>query len=125
MKRTASGIAIAHRVFAHEDFDHTANILLQLLNNAQRQFAGAKRHLYLDIDGHRNSAGGFDDDMLELQSKFMAEFLIQFLTRADTPLGSFQNPNPQNDKIPEEMQLIRVDRPPSGGLDQSAIKPRF
>lgn len=125
MKNPAGGIAIAHRVFAHEDFDHTAHILLRLLDNAQRKFPGAKRHLYLEIDGHRNSEGGFDDDMLELQSKFMAEFLIQFLTRVETPLGAFQNPNPQNDSIPEQLDLIRIDRPLSGGLGQSAIDSRF
>jgi hypothetical protein len=119
MKNPASPIAIAHRVLAHEDFDHTVQILLKLLSKAQREFPGAKRSLFLEIDGHRNSNGGFDDDMLELQSKFMEEVLLQFLTRVVTPLAEFKNPKPQTNVIPEELNLIRVDPPPpgTGGLE--------
>jgi len=124
MKNPADSIAIAHRVLAHEDFDRTAQILLNLLNNAQRKFPAAKRCLHLEIDGHRDSLGRFDQDMLELQSKFMAEFLIQFLTRAETPLAVIQNPNSQNNQIPEELHLFKVD-PPLGGQGESKTKPRF
>jgi len=125
MKNPSNNIAIAHLVLAHENFDRTAQILLQLLSEAQHQHPGKKRYLFLKIDGHRNSNGGFDDDMHELQSKFMAEFLIQFLTRVETPLGTFQNPNPQNDEIPERLDLVQVDRPAPGGSDEFKIKPRF
>ena len=125
MKDPADAIAIAHRVLAHEDFNRSAQILLVLLIKAQRQYPGKKRSLYLEIDGHRNSGGGFDDDMLELQSKFMGEFLIQFLTSAETPLGAFQNPNPQNNEIPESLDLIKFDRPSSDGPDEFKPKPRF
>ena len=126
MKNPAGPIAIAHRVLAHEDFDQTAHILLKLLGNAQRQFPGAKRSLFLEIDGHRNSNGGFDDDMLELQSKFIEEFLLQFTTRVVTPLAEFKNPDFQNDQVPEELHLVRVDRPPpSDGSGESGLKRRF
>ncbi len=101
MRGPADAIAIAHRVHAHEDFSRTAQILLVLLVKAQRQYPGKKRCLYLEIDGHRNSEKGFDDDMFELQIKFMAEFLIQYLTHAESPLGALENPNPQNNEIPE------------------------
>src|SRR5436309_1176620 len=112
MNQPTGPIAIAHRVLAHENFDRTAHILLKLLNNAQRKFPAAKRSLFLEIDGHRNSNGGFDEEILELQSKFMQEFLLQFLTRAVTPLAEFENPNPQIDVIPQELHLVRFDRPP-------------
>ena len=126
MKNPAGPIAIAHRVLAHEDFDRTAHILLQLLTNAQRKYPGAKRSLFLEIDGHRDSNGRFDDDMLELQSKFMHEFLLQFLTRVVTPLAEIKNPNPQNNVIPEELHLIRVDQPPpSDGSGETGVKRRF
>lgn len=125
MKDPADAIAIAHRVLAHEDFNRTAQILLLLLNKAQRLYPGRNRCLYLEIDGHRNSDGVFDGDMFELQSKFMGEFLIQFLTRAESPLGAFQNPNPQNNEIPERLDLIKVDRPPTDGPDEFKPKPRF
>jgi hypothetical protein len=125
MRDPADAIAIAHRVGRHEDFNRTAQILLVLLNKAQSQYPGRKRCLYIEIDGHRNLEGGFDDDMFELQSKFMGEFLIQFLTRAEAPLGAFQNPNPQNDEIPERLDLIKIDRPPTGGPDEFKPKSRF
>jgi hypothetical protein len=125
MNVPADTLAIAHRVLAHEDFNRTAQILLGLLNKAQRQYPGRKRCLYLEIDGHRNSEGGFDNDMFELQSKFMGEFLMHFLTRAETPFGAFQNPNSQKNEIPERLDLIKVDRPPADGLDESKTKPRF
>lgn len=125
MKTPDDAIAIVHRVLAHEDFDDTARILLQLLNDAQRKSPGAKRCLYLEIDGHRNSMGTFDEDMFDLQSKFMADFLIQFLSSAETPLARFENPKPQNNEIPKELNLIKIDHPASGGPDESMIKPRF
>ena len=125
MKDPADTIAIAHRVLAHEDFNRTAQILLVLLVKAERQHPGRKRCLYLEIEGHRNSEGGFDHDMLELQSKFMGEFLIQFLTRAESPLGAFQNPNPQINEIPESLNLIKIDQPPSDGSDEFKLKRRY
>lgn len=125
MKTPDDAIAIAHRVLAHEDFDDTARILLKLLSDAQLKFLGARRYLYLEIDGHRNSKGGFDEDMLELQTKFMGEFVIQFLSGAETPLAKFKNPKPQNDEIPKELNLLKIDHPASGGPGESKIKPRF
>jgi hypothetical protein len=125
MKTPDDAIAIAHRVLAHEDFDETARILLKLLDDAQSKFPGAKRYLYLEIDGHRNSKGVFDQDMLELQTKFMADFLIQFLIGADTPLAKLKNPKPQNNEIPKELNLIKIDPPASGRPGHSRIKPRF
>ena len=118
-------IVIAHRVLAHEDFNRTAQILLLLLNQAQRQHPGKKRCLYLEIVGHRDSKGDFDHDMLELQSKFMADFLIQFLSRAELPLCAIQNPNPQINEIPASLGLVKVDRPPTDGSDEFRSKPRF
>lgn len=107
-------IALAHRVLANDDFDRTAQILLTLLNRAQRQCPNADRVLFLEIAGHRNSKGEYDQDMLELQTKFMAEFLIQFLVRVETPLGIFKNPGLQNNAIPARLNLIKFDRPSSG-----------
>jgi len=125
VKDPADTIPIAHRVLAHEDFNRTAQILLVLLVKAQREHPGRKRCLYLEIEGHRNSEGGFDHDMFELQSKFMGEFLIQFLTRAETPFATFQNPNPQNNEIPESLNLIKIDRPASDGTDDFMPKRRY
>ena len=124
MKDPADAIAIVHKVLASEDFNRTAQILLVLLNKAQLQHPGKKRCLYLEIDGHRNLKGDFDNDMLELQTKFMGDFLLQFLTHVKMPSGSIQNPNPQNNAIPESLSLIKIDRP-SDGLGESKMTPRF
>jgi len=59
--------------------------------------------------------------MFELQTKFMGEVLIQFLSGAETPLGGFQNPKPQNDEIPKELNLLKIDHPASGGPGESNI----
>ncbi len=124
MKDPADAIAIVHRVLAGEDFNRTAQILLVLLNNAQHQHPGMKRSLYLEIDGHRDSKGDFDHDMFELQTKFMLDFLLQFLTRVEMPAGSIQNPNPQNNVIPKSLNLIKIDSP-SDGQGESKKNPRF
>ena len=56
----------------------------------------------------------------------MQEFLLQFLTCAVTPLAEFKNPDFQNDQVPEELHLVRVDRPPpSEGSGESGVKRRF
>ena len=125
MKDPADATAIVHRVLAHEDFDRTAQILLVLLTKAQQQHPGKKRCLYLEIEGHRDSKGDFDHDMFELQTKFMVDFLLQFLTRVEMPSGAIENPNPQNNVIPESLNLIKVDRPSSDGLGESKTNPRF
>lgn len=124
MNNPADTIAIVHRVLASEDFNRTAQILLILLNKAQHEYPGKKRCLYLEIEGHRDSKGDFDHDMFELQTKFMGDFLLQFLTRVKMPSGSIQNLNPQNDLIPESLGLIIVDRP-SDGLGDFKPDPRF
>jgi hypothetical protein len=36
-------------------------------------------------------------------------------------LGGFQNPKPQNDEIPKELNLLKIDHPTSGGPGESNI----
>ena len=59
-------IALYHRIMKRENFETAAQDLFQLLVNAQKREPNKPRILYVDIDGHRNEAGGFDRDMLEL-----------------------------------------------------------
>lgn len=59
-------IALYHRIMKRENFETAAQDLFQLLVNAQKREPNKPRILYVDIDGHRNGAGGFDRDMLEL-----------------------------------------------------------
>ena len=52
----------------------------------QRVGSQSPRRLCLDIDGHRNEAGGYDHDMYELQTGFILVFLSRWLTSAYYPL---------------------------------------
>jgi hypothetical protein len=124
MKKPAGIIVIAHVVSAHEDFDHAAHSLLRLLRDTQRRHPGCPRALYLEIDGHRNAAGKFDRDMLELQTAFMRRFLLQFLVCAETPLGSLENERPQNNILPKELNILTLD-PPHPDVRRKARNRRF
>jgi hypothetical protein len=65
-------VAIYHVVYSHEGFEESVQILFNLVQRAQRVMPGKLRQLYLDVEGHRNSEGGFDADMTELQTVFFA-----------------------------------------------------
>jgi hypothetical protein len=80
------GVALYHVMRADEDFETTADILFQIVRKAAREFPGKPRYLYLDVEGHRNSAGGYDADAYELYSSFILGYLGQFLT--EVPLIS-------------------------------------
>lgn len=108
------GVAIYHCVYAHEGFEESAQILFKLVRNAKERVPGKKRLLYLDIEGHRNSEGGFDADMLELQKEFLVGFLAQFLSEISAPLVKAKNTKPQNNDIPPEL-LIEDQRDGSDG----------
>ena len=68
-----------------------------------------KRVLFVDIDGHKNPAGGYNHDMLELQKDFGVGFLGQFFTEVHFPLIDFENPNPQCNDIPHELAIFSPD----------------
>lgn len=99
------GVAIYHRVFAHETFEEAATKIFELIKKAQETMPGRGRFLYLDIDGHRNPVGGFDHDMLELQAEFMVGFLMPWLKQAVMPLADLANPKRQRNDLPEMLEI--------------------
>ena len=101
-------VALYYCVKAKEGFTSAAQYLFNLVNQAQRLHPDRKRVLYLDIDGHRNSQGGFDSDMLEVQKEFLLGFLMEFLTEVKMPLigsGAIRNEKPQNNDVPDTFIL--------------------
>jgi hypothetical protein len=98
-------VALYHRVYENEGFEEAARGLWGILRLAVEQYPGRARLLYLDIDGHQNSAGGFDHDMYELQTHFVLGHLMQFLTEAHVPLAHVRNPGQQSDEVPEELHI--------------------
>lgn len=95
-----------HVVHAHEDFETAAEMIYEIVKSAAKRFPGKARHLYLDIDGHRNKAGGWDHDMLELQQNFCLGYLAPFLTELHVPLIAVKLNGPQRDDLPEHLMLI-------------------
>ena len=96
-------VAIYHVVHEHEGFVESAQALFQSVQNAQRLKPGEPRKLFLDIDGHRNEAGGFDADMLELQRNFLLEVLGPYVTEVHAPLLKAKNRNPQENVLPPKL----------------------
>lgn len=92
---------IKHTVKAIESFGDAANAIFNLIDDAQKRVPDEDRVLFLDIDGHRNLKGGFDNDMLELQSCFLLQFAIKFLVEIHCPLTSVKNKEKQINIIPE------------------------
>lgn len=99
-------IAIYHVIFKDEDFNESAQYIFKLVRYAQENNPGIPRCLYLDIEEHRNSQGGFDNDMFELQTKFLLKFLMKYLTEAYTPFGKIVNKDNQLDDVPTLLEII-------------------
>lgn len=99
--KESKAVAIYHRIMRRENFETAAKDLFRLLAEAQKKEPGRKRVLYLDIDGHKNQAGGFDEDMFELQRHFIVEFLLPYFSEVHIPLGSFVNKEEQRNDIPD------------------------
>ena len=103
-------VAIYHVVYSHEGFEESAQILFKLVQRAQKLMLGKLRQLYLDIEGHRNSEGGFDADMFELQTVFLPDFLAQFLSEIHCPLFRTSNRKQQEDELPLELIIKTLEK---------------
>lgn len=115
-------IAIYHRIMKRENFEVAAKDLFRLLKEAQRNEPDKARILYVDIDGHRNEAGGFDQDMFELQKEFGIGFLLQFFQEVHFTLVSVKNSEKQNNNIPEELQIFEAENKKDTSLDDLYIE---
>ena len=97
-------VALYHVVHAYETFEEAAQALF-VFRNAEGKQPGKSRRLFLDIEGHRNEHGGFDDDMQELQQGFLTTFLSRYLSEIHLPLCQLKNANPQDNAIPPELRM--------------------
>jgi hypothetical protein len=101
-------VAIYHLVHTHESFETAAGMLLELVRSAAREQPGRPRTLYLDIEGHRNTEGGFDGDMFELQKEFILGYLSRWLSEIHIPLfadSAVQMPGQEED-VPEKLLIL-------------------
>ncbi|MFC1432474.1 HNH endonuclease [Streptacidiphilus sp. N1-3] len=99
------GIALYHDMRVEEDFNKCATRLFTILKKAAAERPGAPRYLYLDIQGHRNAAGGYDADALEIIREFLLDFLGPYVTEISTPLYRARNPKPQREDIPDVLNI--------------------
>ncbi|MEV5238692.1 HNH endonuclease [Streptomyces cinnamoneus] len=104
------GIALYHDMRVEEDFTKCATRLFSILKKAAATSPGAPRHLYLDVQGHRNAAGGYDADALEIIREFVLGFLGPYLAEISTPLYRARNPEPQREDIPDFLNIRDPDR---------------
>lgn len=95
-------LVIYHNVFENEAFETAAQNLFDLIKKTQEKFPDGKRKLYLDIEGHRNSKGGYDWDMYELQRYFILEFLSEYLDEINIPLFSVKTKG-QSNNLPDKI----------------------
>jgi hypothetical protein len=101
----SKAVALYHDMRVEENFDKCAIRLFEILRRAQKTNPGARRLLYLDVQGHRNDVGGFDHDAYELMTSFIFGFLSPYLSEIHTPLISARNPKRQRNDVPDEIQI--------------------
>lgn len=104
------GIALYHDMRVEENFTKCATRIFSILKKAAATSPGAPRYLYLDIQGHRNAAGGYDADALEIIQEFLLGFLSPYLTEISTPLYRARNPETQREDIPDVLNIRDPDR---------------
>ena len=115
-------VALYHRIMRRENFEKAAKDLFELLKAAQTKTPNADRALYVDIDGHKNSQGGYVRDMLELQKEFGIGFLGKYFTEVHFPLIEFKNPNPQCNDIPKALEIFSPERENDDQLNELYIE---
>ena len=98
-------IAIYHRIYKRENFETAAKDLIKLIYMTQVKNPDEPRALFVDIEGHKNEAGGFDEDMQELQTEFGLGVLLQFVEELHFPLISVKNAKGQQNDVPSRLMI--------------------
>ena len=98
-------VSLYHIVGEKDTFERAAGDLFALIKEAQERFPDWPRLLFLDIKGHLDALGRFENAFVELQQEFMFGFLGPFLTAVDLPLVSALNPEPQRNDLPDKILI--------------------
>ncbi|WP_329401755.1 hypothetical protein [Streptomyces melanogenes] len=125
-KKQRKGVAIYHDMKVYENFERCAIRIFECIKKAEKVSPGSPRFLYIDIQGHRNEAGGFDHDAYELIKDFALGFLGDYLTEIHTPLYHVRNPGKQRNDIPDVLRIGHPDDDSKYGYDTGSlgIQPR-
>lgn len=101
-------VALYHVMREDDDFESTADRLFQIVKEAARLQPGKRRVLFLDVEGHRNSAGGYDADAFEIMKEFITGFLGPWLSEMHTPLVDATRTDAQREDLPQTLFTIEV-----------------
>ena len=98
-------VSLYHIIEEDATFDTAAQDLFAIISEAQKKYPDWPRVLYLDIQGHLDQLGRFEDDMVELQQEFLIAAMGPFLTALDMPLVSVLNPDAQKNDLPDSLAI--------------------
>ena len=104
-------VAIYHVVAPSDTFEAATQAVFARIQEAQTRFPDWPRLLYVDIEGHLDELGRFEEDFVEFQQEFAFSCIAPFCTALDLPLtGPLLNPEPQRNDLPDALVLA----PPNG-----------
>lgn len=104
-------VSIYHVVAAEDDFETAAHDIFALLKETQERFPDWPRVLYLDIQGHLDDQGRFENEMVELQQEFLIAAMGKFFKALALPIIQVVNPEKQSNDIPDELVLQAPNTP--------------
>ncbi len=105
-------VSLYHVVSPDDSFERAALDLFDLLIDAQTRFPDWPRAYYVDIVGHVNPDGRFEEDFVELQQEFFFSTIAPFVTALELPLtGPLLNPEPQRNDVPDGLNISDDDAP--------------
>jgi len=93
-----------HLVKKHEGWETSAGMIIDMINSSGQKFPGKPRILVLDIEGHRNSEGGFDHEMWVLQHDVVQKMLSGYFTEVQMPLCHYRV-NPETRRSDDDLPL--------------------
>ncbi len=103
-------VAIYHVVYETEGLEESAKSIYELLYSSQEKQPDYKRILYLDIDGHTDEYGRFDEEMIELQQDFIIGTLLPYFYEIHMPILDVKNTELQKNDVPKDMVFVKNDK---------------
>lgn len=104
--RNDKDIVLRCNISEKENFEQAAKKIYNLIYTIGKKAPKVPRTLIVEIQGHRNSEGGYDHDMFELQYEFLTKCILPFIHILHIPLISIENPNIQEDLKSQEIMIF-------------------
>lgn len=104
-RKREESVVIYHDMAVYENFERCARRIWEMIKGAQDAAPGKPRQLFLDVQGHRNAAGGYDRDALEIINEFTLGFLLPYLTEATTSFHRVRNKYPQQNDLADLLEF--------------------